>query len=426
MIVDIHLRFNGFHGTDGRCHVRFCKASHATPLVIVCSQYKDYFGTSVTNAVEIIAQKVLYLVANNEVDDIRFDFELPMYEEWDEDANLFDKLLVLLFPSKYRGRFQARKLKIHEVFSKIVWIEHYPQGCGPREDESDYQRVELDENGPSWSGLSENWLIEHTGMSSAELLIASEQLVLHRTDGRVHKAYQSSEVTLKRSGLQIVRWTEELVAGLPALLTGHRARIGHPSHEDIPESTVRDMIASLFASRLPSSNFFKADFNFSAALGIATRGRPKNLDFAIFDPAGRELDAVLELKRTSAKTPNLGGAVSKDVARLLLLSRRFRCPCYLLVCGDIAAIREQLDRPNGMFSFDDHPSHMDQHFSVSSQRFDREYSGLLDQFGIEQGSTRLQGMKTDTHSSVLLWQVSADLHGLSTNRPYRYDIYAVS
>lgn len=427
MIVDIHLRFNGFHGSDGRCHVRFCKASHATPLIVVCSQYRDYSGTSVTNAVEIIAKKVFYLVANNEIDDVRFDFEVPVYDEWDEDVTLFDKLLVSLSPTRYRGRFMSRKLNVEEIFSRVIWIEHYPQGWGQSDQKRRYKRVEMDENGhPSWSGLSDVWLRQHTGMSVAELLIDSNQLTLHRTDGRVRQVYQSSEITLKRSSLQIVRWTEELVANLPALLAGHRARIGHALHEDISESTVRDLIAGMFASRLPSANFFKSDFNFSEALGIKARGRPKNMDFAIFDPAGRELDAILELKRTSTKTPKLGAGVTKDVARLLLLSRRFHCPCYLLVCGDIDVIREQLDRPNGMFSFDEHPSFMDNHFAVDSQSFDREYSELLKQFGIVQGATRLQGMRPAGHSSVLLWQVAADMQALSTNRPYRYDIYAVS
>jgi hypothetical protein len=427
MIVDIHLRFKGFHGSDGRCHVRFCKASHATPLVIICSQYKDYRGTSVTNAAKIIAEKVFYLVANNEIDDIRFDFELPVYDEWDHDVTLFDKLLVRLSPAKYWARFMTRKLQIDEIFSRIIWIEHYPEGWGSSGNERRYKRVELDKDGhPGWSALSDAWLTQHTGMSSAELLIDSNQLTLHRTDGQVRQAYQSSEVTLKRSSLQIVRWTEELVANLPAMLASHRARIGHAPHEDISESTVRDLITGMFASRLPSANFFKSDFNFSEALGITARGRPKNMDFAIFDPAGRELDAILELKRTSTKTPALGTGVAKDVARLLLLSRRFRCPCYLLVCGDIVFIREQLDRPDGMFSFDEHPSFMDRHFSVGAHGFDREYGELLDRFGILQGATRLQGMKANSHSSVLLWQVSADKHGLSSNRPYRYDIHAVS
>src|SRR5262245_15363199 len=299
MIVDIHLRFNGFHGTDGRCHIRFCKASHAMPLVIVCSQYKDYFGTSVTNAVETIARKVLYLVANDEIDDVRFDFELPLYDEWHDDVMLFDKLLVRLSPAKYRARFMSRKLQIEEVFSRIISLEHYPEGWGTSDNEMRYCRVTLDENGhPAWSDVSDAWLKQHTGMSIQELLIDGSQLALHRTNGRARQVYQSSEITLKRSGLQIIRWTEELVAGLPALLSGRRARIGQASDEDISEDTVRDLITDIFASRLPSTNFFKPNFNFSEALGIKARGRPKNLNFAIFDPAGQELDAILELKRT--------------------------------------------------------------------------------------------------------------------------------
>lgn len=427
MIVDIHLRFNGFHGSDGRCHIRFCKESHAMPLVVVCSQYKDYYGTSVTNAFEIIAEKVCYLVANNEVDDIRFDFELPLFDQWDQDVNLFDKLLASLFPSKYRARFLTRKLKIEEVFNHIIWIEHYTEDCFGPDGERRLHRSEFDEDdAPVWSTVSDPWLRRHTGMSGAELLVEGDQLVLHRTDGRVRKATMSSEVTRTRPGLQVVPWTEELVEGLPAMLSAHRVNLKHSTHDDADEAIVQSMIVSIFANRLPSANFFKRNYKFSEKMGIKTVGREKNFDFAIFDPTGTKIDAILELKKTSANSSALAAGVKKDVARLLLLSHLFGCPCYLLVCGDLEIIRQQLQKPDGMLSFDDHPISMDRHFAVKAQRFDREYRGLLEQFGIEQGATRLQGMNTDRHSSALLWQVSADMHTLSSNRPYRYDIYAVS
>jgi hypothetical protein len=55
MLKDIHLRFVGFHASTGRCQIRLARLGRDKPLVIVCSQYKNYYGTSVTNALEIMS-----------------------------------------------------------------------------------------------------------------------------------------------------------------------------------------------------------------------------------------------------------------------------------------------------------------------------------------------------------------------------------
>jgi hypothetical protein len=107
MLKDIHLRFVGFHASTGRCQIRLARLGRDKPLVIVCSQYKNYYGTSVTNALEIIAETLFYQIANNQVDGVSFDMSLPIYEEWHADVNFFDKILAKIFPEKYGGRFSG-------------------------------------------------------------------------------------------------------------------------------------------------------------------------------------------------------------------------------------------------------------------------------------------------------------------------------
>ena len=73
VIKDLHFNFVGFHGTDGYCHLRVAQKSSKKKMVIVCSQYKNYYGTSPTNAMELIAEKFFYDVANKNIE----GFDLP-------------------------------------------------------------------------------------------------------------------------------------------------------------------------------------------------------------------------------------------------------------------------------------------------------------------------------------------------------------
>lgn len=125
MSIDINLKFPGFHGSAGKCHVRFCKLADEKPLAIICSQYINYYGTSNTNAHEAIAETIFYLVANQKIENVSFDFELPVFNEWHDDVNIFDKALTKLFPLKYGPRFISKKLDIREIYRNIIFIEHY-------------------------------------------------------------------------------------------------------------------------------------------------------------------------------------------------------------------------------------------------------------------------------------------------------------
>ena len=426
MLIDTHLEFNGFHGSPGKCHVRFCQLAKDKPLVIVCSQYQNYFGTSVTNAFETIVEDIFYLIANQKFSNVRFDFELPIIREWNGDVNIFDKVLAQLFPRKYLPRFTQQKLEIGKVFQRIVWIEHYSAADKLWGQERRYWKVKWNGTGnPARFGFSsEKSLIEETGYTSEELLIENFSLDLQK--GNVKRRYEPVEVLQKHPGHQVIRWTEKLVASLLPMLSAQRSLMGKENKDDLDESVIQSEIERLFALFLPSNGLFERNYNFAQWGEIGQKGRPKNVDFAIFEPEGRGIDAILEVKRTSSKTRALGSAVRKDLARLLILSRQYQCSCYLLVCGNTQAINAELAIEDGLFSFVDNDKDRDKYFKIAPSHFDREYRTLLRKFDIERGATRLQGVKSDSCNSVVLWQVTADMTKLTTNRPYLCDIKTVA
>src|SRR5271155_5119795 len=51
------LRYQGFHGTEGLCHVRVYEQAGRLPIVIV-GALDDGPGTSTTNAIEMVAAAV--------------------------------------------------------------------------------------------------------------------------------------------------------------------------------------------------------------------------------------------------------------------------------------------------------------------------------------------------------------------------------
>jgi hypothetical protein len=424
MLVDINLRFDGFWGSVGKCHMRFCQFSEDKPLVIVCSQYRNYSGTSVTNAFETIVETAFYHVANRKIENVQFDFELPIFDVWHDDTNRFDKALAYLFPRKYVERFKSKKLDIQKIFQRIVWIEHYPENFGLGSSDRMFRIVKMNDSGRYENGgqPTNAWLIEKTGYTSDDLLIGAGDLDLHRLEGRPRQSYNSAEALQQLPGYQVIRWTEEIVQHLPAALERTLGATGGGNSGDLQEGEVHREITQILTTKLPARRLFQNNFDFSRLIGLSVVTREKNVDFAIFKPNGKDVDSILEVKRTSSKTRSLKKDVCKDIARLLMLSRYLKCTCYLLVWGNIKSINEQLGSCDGYLSFEDHPSFQDRHFVVSSLKNDSEYRALLDSFHIIKGATRLQGFKNYGPNRVLLWQVTADMEKLENNRPYKCNI----
>ncbi|WP_044103764.1 hypothetical protein [Acinetobacter pittii] len=182
MIRDLHFSFPGFSGTTGYCHLRVAMKSTESKIVIVCSQYKNYYGTSVTNAVETIAQKFFYDVANKNIANI----EIPNLSEYIvtyKDISFFTKLLISLKLLKEKRESKKIYLNIPGLFNNIVWIERYPLGTGLKEFEDDCRLVKMDEQfNPQWcQKISDEFVRQETGFSLSELLIDHEKLDLKKS-----------------------------------------------------------------------------------------------------------------------------------------------------------------------------------------------------------------------------------------------------
>lgn len=423
MLFDIHLRHRS-GSAYGKCHIRVCRVKSAGPIVFVCSQYRNYNGISVTNAAEEIIDTLFHEIANRNIEQLSFEFKLPLIQRWHEDVNLLDKALARLFPKKYERRFSTERLDLFRMFKHVIWLEHY---AAEQYGGNMLQKVELDEHWhPNRVGRpSEDWLIEHTGLSSPELLPSPQELDLAVIEGRPREWYAKSEVLQSKPGFHVIRWGDMLARYLPSFLTETRFFKGDEVNSDLPEGSIHEKISRMFAKEFPSPQLFKSEHYVSERFYSYTGGTPKKIDFAIFKPEGGKIDAFLEVKRTSSSSADLRAGIMQDMARLLLLSRNFRCACYLLVCGDTNTIHSQLGDITDCMSFDDHCSFRDRHFQVPYKYLTDEYKELLLDSAIVDASTRLHGMRSDGSNRVMLWQVAADLSLLVESPIYRCDIKAV-
>jgi hypothetical protein len=428
MLKDIHLRFNGFHGSAGRCQIRMARQSKVKPLVIICSQYKNYYGTSVTNALEIIAETLFHEIANDQISGISLDHPLAVRKIWHRDANLFDKLLSGLFPLKYGSRFSTTRLNLIETFSKVVWIENYPIDAKSFAFDKHCHMVTFDGQGnPSWHGRpSDDWLIRKTGFSSSELLPQDELLNLTEVENTLEILPRSEEELRSFPGYHLVRWTKELIDFLPGLLSSARSRRGRTGKSDLEEYSVHDEIEEFLAVRLPARELFTREFPFSKEIGIYEGGKEKTVDFAIFAAEGGKIDSLLEVKRSSKSSDKLSTEVKKDLARLLILSQHFKCNCYLLVCGDTDSIGDQLSGLEQYISLVDTDEKRDRRFTVTDSDFDREYRKLLHKFELSAGVSKLQGENSNGSNTTILWQIAANEQHLSTHKPYEFNISGVT
>ena len=288
--------------------------------------------------------------------------------------------------------------------------------------------VTLNDSGsPTWHGRpTAKWLIEKTGFDIDALLPQDDSLDLDAVESKIETLPKSEEELRSIPGYHHVRWTEEIVRFLPGLLTSARAYRGRTDQSDLEELSVHDEIEKFLAIKLPARELFTREFQFSKELGIYEGGKEKAVDFALFTPEGDRVDSLLEVKRTSSKSTGLQSEVAKDIARLLLLSQRFRCSCYLLICGNMAVIRSELAKIDKYISLVDEDPSRDREFSVLPENFDKEYRSLLDRFQISTGFSRLQGENSSGSNLAVLWQVAANQDNLRMHRPYEFNLSGIT
>ncbi len=143
------FKFPGF-GSEGTCFLRVWV--RPSGLVVLCSQLLDYYGTSVTNAVEQILVKAI--------------------ERLQEEVGL-DHLAA---PKRW-WQFRAdHKGFISQVVRSTVWIEHYPPGAGLHP-EGSFALVAFDNSlHPVWNYVSKETAASECGVDAAHLKIDTQLL----------------------------------------------------------------------------------------------------------------------------------------------------------------------------------------------------------------------------------------------------------
>jgi len=151
---DKDFRFLGFAKTIGMCHIRsvWDDEVEKSKFVVICSQYRNYAGTSVTNSVEVIASKYIdeVLTENLEVaENLRRLTRVSSTNVWE-----------------YLGN------------SDLIWIERYPIGTGLSEWREELRRVNFTSNGEPWWDVTLDIpeLQKLTGYSADDLLVPHEAL----------------------------------------------------------------------------------------------------------------------------------------------------------------------------------------------------------------------------------------------------------
>ena len=141
ILFDDKFNFPGFH-EEGQCHIRILQRAGEKPTII-CSQLSSYYGTSITNAIELIAEKIVRRYWDYE--NHRFDIAKRINVQPNKISLLQSLLLPFMKKAKeIPGRWV-------EAMNEIVWIEHYPKGTGIGDCDT-YVVVSFSEQGePSWS-----------------------------------------------------------------------------------------------------------------------------------------------------------------------------------------------------------------------------------------------------------------------------------
>ena len=427
LLKDIHFEFVGFGGTEGRCHIRLVRASEKAPLVIVCSQYQNYYGTSITNGFELIVTKLFRDIAELRVNGFRFDDSLPIVEASRNAQLVFESLLNLMLPKRYRSTTAVR-LDIVRMFSSVIWIEHYPEGTGLLPSAATASVVTLDTDGsPVWQhGLSKE-VVQTSGLDRKQLFVEGAEVDLEQRKVTLAMAADASdsphEPDMSVPGFRQVRWITDLLDVLPKKIEVDRFEIGDDKDAPFDEKYVHRLMLQILARSLPATDLVDRDYPIGKKLGLYRRGREKECDFVIFWPEEHRPYAVLEVKRTLAKTGTLHGEVMHDLARLALCSHALGSYAYQVVVGDLTQIRDEL---KGLLPCTLDINAASLAIPVASLALDEEYCNALEQAGISELYVKTQGVSDEKASSVLLWEVSHDPLGLANQRPYRFQLLRVN
>lgn len=424
MIKDLHFSFPGFSATIGYCHLRVAMKPTESKMIIVCSQYKNYYGTSVTNAVETIAQKFFYDVVNGKIEGVSLP-NIFDYEEWHSDVNWIDQMLVKLNPNKYKNRFKTIKLNIPKHFNDVIWIERYPAGTGLSDYEDDFRLVSMGkQKDPHWHEKPNNDFIRNeTGFELSDLLADKNTLDLKEIKNKIKNIEDAKSLISNTSNRQ-VRWTHELLKQLPFEIKSMSFNVGDNENITLNEISIQSLIKKIFSILFPDRELFTSEYKISKLLKIHKSGSEKKCDLVIFEPETLNPNIFIEVKRATPLVNNQTSKIIQDIAKLLIYSKEFHADSYLLICGEENHLKEKIINLEHILSFKNRyedARNIDKKNSVEFLQLTTEYKELLEKFEIFSVNTRLIGISND--STVALWQVSHTPSHLVSNKPYQYRIF---
>jgi hypothetical protein len=115
------FEFSGF-GSPGYCYIK--ALVRLDSIVVLCSQLVGYHGTSVTNGLEDIRDRL--------IDELRSSGKLGNFQG-------VSRLTPSIFP--------------FNVYERMAWIEHYPAGTSLGGDPS-YAYVRFADGSPAWAYMT--------------------------------------------------------------------------------------------------------------------------------------------------------------------------------------------------------------------------------------------------------------------------------
>lgn len=160
-ISSFAFTFRGFSG-DGHCHLTIRTASRGARPTVVCSQKRNYSGTSITNGLERIARKLYQDVALR-----RLSEQQPRLKKTEDELR-----------AAWKNRPQPVRLQDLYGRSGARWIEHYPAGTGMANGES-FREVLFDaEDAPLWQAtLDLDGAVKEFGADLVDAVLKSSTAV---------------------------------------------------------------------------------------------------------------------------------------------------------------------------------------------------------------------------------------------------------
>lgn len=157
------FKFRGFSGIISECSIIIYFPNENKSAIVICTQKKDYVGTSITNGFELILNQLCDEGLKGDHGEIFRNLLLDESKEENWIQKVRSKLL----------KNEKVSLDFYKLFKNkvITWLEVYPKGTGLINDSVMVQRVYVTKDGsPVWSNLLSQSYIEELGLKYEDVI----------------------------------------------------------------------------------------------------------------------------------------------------------------------------------------------------------------------------------------------------------------